>query len=217
MAQGLDALTREELVELLEITAKDLIALDGTWFQSLEREQGMDTAMEHDRAAWRRFVPSEARRLKKLLGLSDRCGLEGLAEGRCLCAASLANEWEICREDDGSLVFRITDCRVQNARARGDGVPPSQSVGELEYAGFAAALDDRIHCECVSCFPDITDNTCNCAWRFLNGGWPKGVCPSQAQDGGRCRRLEAVAEADRYHRSLSLALEGHRTLRGPPL
>ena len=33
MAQGLDALTREELVELLEITAKDLIALDGTWFQ----------------------------------------------------------------------------------------------------------------------------------------------------------------------------------------
>ena len=80
MAQGLDALTREELVELLEITAKDLIALDGTWFQSLEREQGMDTAMEHDRAAWRRFVPSEARRLKKLLDLSDRCGLEGLAE-----------------------------------------------------------------------------------------------------------------------------------------
>ena len=30
MAQGLDELTREELVELLEITAKDLIALDGT-------------------------------------------------------------------------------------------------------------------------------------------------------------------------------------------
>ena len=78
MAQGLDALTREELIELLEITAKDLIARDGTWFQSLEREQGMDAAMEHDRTAWRRFVPSEARRLKKLLGLSDSCGLEGL-------------------------------------------------------------------------------------------------------------------------------------------
>ena len=32
MAQGLDALTREELVGLLEITAMDLIALDGSWF-----------------------------------------------------------------------------------------------------------------------------------------------------------------------------------------
>ena len=36
MAQGLDALTREELIELLEITAKDLIALDGTWFPAPE-------------------------------------------------------------------------------------------------------------------------------------------------------------------------------------
>ena len=170
MAQGLDALTREELVELLEITAKDLIALDGTWFQSLEREQGMDTAMEHDRAAWRRFVPSEARRLKKLLDISDRCGLEGLAEALPLRCTSLANEWEILWEDD-ALVFRITDCRVQNARARkGMEFHPCKSVGELEYAGFAAALDDRIHRECVSCFPDVTDNTCNCAWRF----WVEG-------------------------------------------
>lgn len=172
MAQGLDALTREELVELLEITAKDLIALDGTWFQSLEREQGMDTAMEHDRAAWRRFVPSEARRLKKLLDLSDRCGLEGLAEALPLRCTSLANEWEILWEDDGAaLVFRITDCRVQNARARKEmEFHPCKSVGELEYAGFAAALDDCIHCECVSCFPDITDETCNCAWRFRMEG-----------------------------------------------
>ena len=171
MAQGLDALTREELIELLEITAKDLIALDGTWFQSLEREQGMDAAMEHDRTAWRRFVPSEARRLKKLLGLSDSCGLEGLAEALPLRCTSLANEWEIRWEDDGSLAFRITDCRVQNARARkGMEFHPCKSVGELEYAGFAAALDDRIRCECVSCFPDITDNTCNCAWLFRMEG-----------------------------------------------
>ena len=35
MAQGLDALTREELIELLEITAKDLIALDGTENKSI--------------------------------------------------------------------------------------------------------------------------------------------------------------------------------------
>lgn len=172
MAQGLDALTREELVELLEITAKDLIALDGTWFQSLEREQGMDTAMEHDRVAWRRFVPSEARRLKKLLDLSDRCGLEGLAEALPLRCTSLANEWEILWEDDGAaLVFRITDCRVQNARKRkGMDFHPCKSVGELEYAGFAAGLDDRIQCECVSCYPAIADDTCNCAWRFRMEG-----------------------------------------------
>lgn len=167
MAEGLESYTREQLIELLEITAKDLIALDGTWFQSLEREQGMDTAMEHDRQAWKRFVPSEARRLRALLRLDERPGLEGLAKALPLRCTSLANEWEMIWEDDGSLVFRITNCRVQNARARkGMEFHPCKSVGILEYGEFARALDDRLRCECVSCFPDITDETCNCAWRF---------------------------------------------------
>ncbi len=167
MAEGLESYTREQLIELLEITAKDLIAIDGTWFQSLEREQGMDTAMEHDRNAWKRFVPSEARRLRTFLGLDEHCGLEGLARALPLRCTSLANEWEIIWEDDGALVFRITNCRVQNARARkGMEFHPCKSVGILEYGEFARALDDRLRCECVSCFPDITDETCNCAWRF---------------------------------------------------
>ena len=171
MAQGLESLTREELIELLEITAKDLIALDGTWFQSLEREQGMDTAMEHDRAAWRRFVPSEARRLKKLLNLPDGCGLAGLAAALPLRCTSLANEWEILWEDDGAaLVFRITDCRVQNARERkGMGFHPCKSVGLVEYGAFASAIDERIATECLSCYPNIEDDTCNCAWKFTLG------------------------------------------------
>ena len=109
MAQGLDALTREELIELLEITAKDLIALDGTWFQSLEREQGMDAAMEHDRTAWRRFVPSEARRLKKLLGLSDSCGLED-SPRRCLCAAPHLRTNGRFAGKTTARSPRITDC-----------------------------------------------------------------------------------------------------------
>lgn len=167
MAEGLESYTREQLIELLEITAKDLIAIDGTWFQSLEREQGMDTAMEHDRNAWKRFVPSEARRLRTFLDLDEHSGLDGLAKALPLRCTSLANEWEIIWEEDGSLVFRITNCRVQNARARkGMEFHPCKSVGILEYGEFARALDDRLRCECVSCFPDITDETCNCAWRF---------------------------------------------------
>ena len=103
MAKGLDELTREQLVELLEITAKDTIALDGTWFQSLEAEQGMDTAMEHDRAAWRRFVPSEARRLKKLLALPDACGLEGLATA----LPSAARRWPMSGRSCGRKTARF--------------------------------------------------------------------------------------------------------------
>lgn len=167
MALGLEDYTREQLIQLLEITAKDLMAIDGTWFQSLEREQGMDEAVHHDQEAWRRFMPSEAYRIRTFLGLDEHSGLEGLAKALPLRCTSLANEWEIVWEDDGSLLFRITDCRVQNARKRkGMEFHPCKSVGIIEYSEFARAFDERIQCACVSCFPDITDDTCNCAWRF---------------------------------------------------
>lgn len=123
MNDTLRNLGKDELVELLEIYAKNLIALDGTWFQSLEREEGMDTAVRHDIEAWRRFSVSEARRIKKFLGLDERPGIEGLARALALRCQSAANVDEILVEGD-ELTYRIVDCRVQNARKRkGMGVP----------------------------------------------------------------------------------------------
>lgn len=166
MNDTLRNLGKDELVELLEIYAKNLIALDSTWFQSLEREEGMDTAVRHDIEAWRRFSVSEARRIKKFLGLDERPGIEGLARALALRCQSAANVDEILVEGD-ELTYRIVDCRVQNARKRkGMGFHPCRSVGVVEYGVFAESIDDRISCECLSCFPDMTDDSCNCAWKF---------------------------------------------------
>ena len=68
---------------------------------------------------------------------------------------------------DGKLVYRNVSCRVQTARAR-KGMPyhPCKPVGLVEYAGFAQAIDDRIRCRCVSCYPEITDESCACVWEF---------------------------------------------------
>ncbi len=30
----------------------------------------------------------------------------------------------------------------------------------------SVTIDDRISCECVSCFPDVTDESCACSWLF---------------------------------------------------
>jgi hypothetical protein len=43
---------------------------------------------------------------------------------------------------------------------------PCKTVGIVEYGEFARTIDDRITCECVSCFPDIADKTCCCSWKF---------------------------------------------------
>lgn len=51
MKDYLNDLTREQLMELVEISAKNLFALDGVWFQAIERTSGMDIAMNRDEDA----------------------------------------------------------------------------------------------------------------------------------------------------------------------
>ena len=111
-------------------------------------------------------------RLKKMIGLPERLGLEGLEQVLRLRYSSHANDnasltW---KNDGAALVYKVGDCRVQRARQR-KGMPlhPCKSVGLVEYQGVASAVDDRIVCQCLSRFPDVVDGTCCCAWRFTLG------------------------------------------------
>lgn len=80
LKNAIENLTKEQLVELLRMASKNLVAMDGTWFQILEEREGMDYAMEIDIAVWERYPISEARHLKKFLNLAEYPGLEGLAQ-----------------------------------------------------------------------------------------------------------------------------------------
>ena len=70
-------LSKEQLLELIELYAKNWLAHDGVWFQSLEDKLGMSAAMEHDARAWQRFTVIEARRIKQFLQLPEYAGLSG--------------------------------------------------------------------------------------------------------------------------------------------
>ena len=52
----LEELSREELIQLLELYSKNWLAMDGVWFQAVEFKRGMDEAMEQDAAAWSRYT-----------------------------------------------------------------------------------------------------------------------------------------------------------------
>jgi hypothetical protein len=68
---------------------------------------------------------------------------------------------------DRKAVFRMRDCRVQSARKR-RGLPdfPCKSVGLVEYAEFARAIDPRIQTRCIACPPDEHPEEFWCAWEF---------------------------------------------------
>lgn len=162
----LNGLTRGELMELVRMFGKNLVAMDGVWFQSVERAAGMDAAMAHDRAIWAQFSRIEARRIKQFLKLPENSGLQGLRRALPLRYNAVVNADELRMEGE-SLVYRVVDCRVQTARRRkGMALHPCRSAGIVEYASFAAEIDSRIRCTCESCYPEVSDETCCCAWRF---------------------------------------------------
>ncbi len=163
-------LDKEELLRLLEIYAKNWLAMDGVWFQSVESKFGMAEAMEHDANAWRRFTVIEANRIKEFLKLPEQAGIEGLAKALKYRMYANINEDEMILGEN-SLIYRTLDCRVQNARKRkGMEFHPCKPVGIIEYGLFAKTIDSRIECEALSCFPEMTDATCNCSWKFTIPG-----------------------------------------------
>ena len=163
----LDHLSPDQLKELVRIYARNIYALDGVWFQSIEFSEGMKEAMMHDCNAWRRFTVTEAKRIKNFLHLPDQSGLDGLAQALSLRFSALANpKVEIIREPD-KLIYRVVECRVQSAR-KNKGMPfhPCKPVGIIEHEYFAKIIDDRIDCTAISCFPEVNDDSCACAWCF---------------------------------------------------
>lgn len=158
--------SKEQLIKLIEGYCKNWLAMDGVWFQSVERKYGMDEAMEHDCAIWEKFTVIEAKRIKTFLNLPEHPGIEGLKQALKLRLYANINRDEIITEGN-TLIYRTTECRVQHARSsKNMPLHPCKAVGIIEYSGFAKTIDSRFTCECLSCYPDITDNTCHCAWKF---------------------------------------------------
>lgn len=165
--EHLAKLTKEELMDLIEIYSKNWLAHDGVWFQSIERKHSMDEAVFHDEEAWKRFTVIEAMRIKEFLHLPENPGLEGLEQALHYRFYGNLNKHECIREGN-KLIYRNRDCRVQTARSR-KGLPyhPCKSVGIYEYTGFAATIDKRIKCRCLSCYPDCNESPDGCAWEFF--------------------------------------------------
>lgn len=161
-------LSREKLLELLQIFAKNWLAHDGCWFLAIEKIFGMEQAIEFDREAWRFFTVIEARRIKEFLNLPEKDGgLDALKKALQFRLYAVINEQDTRFEDD-VLLHYVKTCRVQQARKR-KGLPdfPCQSVGLIEYSLFAKEIDSRIETESISCPPNVSNLDYYCVWKFV--------------------------------------------------
>ncbi len=147
--------------------AKRWLSHDGLWFQAVERHSGIDHAIDLDIEAWEKQTVLEAKRIMSLLKIEAGGGLEALEECLKYRMYAFLNEQEILRPDEKTLIFRMTECRVQAARqSKGMDFFQCKPVGLVEYSRFAETVDPRIKTRCVSCPPDEVPPEWHCAWEF---------------------------------------------------
>ncbi|MCY3413496.1 MAG: hypothetical protein INQ03_17780 [Candidatus Heimdallarchaeota archaeon] len=162
----LNTLSKEELITLVEIYAKNWLAIDGTWFLAVEEAEGMEKAIEYDIKSWERFTIVEANRIMKEFAVAKGSGLEGLKKALEYRVYSCLNVDSAEIKHD-KLVYTMNTCRVQSARERKNlALFPCKQVGIVEYSGFAQSIDPRIRTRCIAAPPDDLEREYHCAWEF---------------------------------------------------
>ena len=163
----LAGLNREDLVGLIEDSAKNWLAHDGLWFQAVERAYGIDAAIKADAEAWRSFTVIEAKRIMERQGIPPNGGIPALVKALAFRLYAFLNKQDVIELTESRVVFRMLDCRVQSARKR-KGLPdfPCKPVGLVEYEWFAKTIDPRIETRCICCSPDKHPEDVWCEWEF---------------------------------------------------
>lgn len=167
MPRVLEEKSREELILMIGDLAKTWLVGDGLWFQAVEASHGMTQAKEVNDVCWAHFAQMEAFKIRHYLGADTSGGLQTLQKALGLRVYSSINAHTSSWAADGSLLFSMTECRVQAARRRKKmEAYPCKSAGIIEYSVFAAAIDPRIKTSCVWCPPDRVPDEVFCTWRF---------------------------------------------------
>lgn len=167
MRRDLQPLSKEELLDYIEDISKNWLAIDGTWFQTIEREYGLEKAIELDVKQWERFTIIEAKRIMNRFKIPKNGGIPALIKALKYRVYANINKQEFIDITDNKCVFRMNNCRVQSARKR-RGLPdfPCKPVGIVEYGLFAKTIDPRIRTKCIACPPGSHPENYFCAWEF---------------------------------------------------
>ena len=160
-------LEEDQIDALQEAVAVNWLANDGVWFQAVEFSEGMTPAKKCNDAAWEKFSPYEALRIKKILNLPEKAGIAGLKKAMAYRLYGTVNTQSFANETETSIDFYMNECRVQAARKRkGLQDYPCKSGGIIEYTTFAQTIDPRLKTRIIACPPDKHPDEWYCGWHF---------------------------------------------------
>jgi len=161
----LSTLSREQLLELVDVQQRNWWNLQNNWMAYMDREYGMDAAVKGDSHCFAANARVQMFRLKKLLGLGE--DVDSLMKAMVLSTIWANGEYEIRKLDDTRFRLKVTNCHQQVRRLE-------EGVGELacKPAGIAIAeagaqaINPACQVRCLVCPPDEHPRGLWCEWEF---------------------------------------------------
>lgn len=145
---------------------RNMWAVDGLYFLGIEEQFGTEAATQIDANVWKVMGKIEGRRLKRFLDLGE--DLPSMIKGLKYSGWAMDledKEWEYC--DDGSVILRTIECRIQNTRQKdGLDVFPCKRVRWGFLRSFAKVFNEKIEVVCDQCPPDDLEPGKWCQWVF---------------------------------------------------
>ena len=152
--QMLADMDSEKLLDLFFLQMRNLWIVDGLYFLGIGGKFDTKSATEIDKNVWEIMGKIEARRIKETFEIEGH-DLHDLVKALKLTSWSLDLENKEIVEEKERVLFRNTDCRVQNTRLRkGISEFPCKNVRWGYLKTFAKEINDNIVVECNVCPPD---------------------------------------------------------------
>lgn len=162
----LSSVPKKRLLDLFFLHVKNLWRIDGLYFLGIEEKFGTQAATEIDANCWKLMGKIEARELKEVLEVKEN-DLTSLLKALRNTSWALYQTKKEIDVTKTSVVFRVTECRIQEARIhKGLDVFPCKQVRFGYLKSFAEELNPKIEVVCKSCPPDKKTEDFWCEWEF---------------------------------------------------
>ena len=164
----LEKLPRETLIEIIEMLGRNWLTVDGLWFQNIENEFGLETAVRFDEKIWERQSLIEAGRIKRVFEITEK-GLLAVVKANIFLAAYFnpAFDFELQEISPNEVIQTCIHCPNQEVRIKqGQEIFPCKKVGLMERTNFAKVIDPEVKVECLVCPPDPRPPNVWCQWKL---------------------------------------------------
>lgn len=157
-------LTKDQLIELVQLYGRLALAIDGSWFLEVEKLHDLDKAIQLDEDVWRRCGRSDGRLLMRFLGIEAATSLEDICR-LYLLTPVLGNMGATAEIKDDRCYLSVSECRPQQSRHKdGLGEFPCKSAGYAYFQGFLSVLNPDIRFGCKVGPPDEHARDLWCSW-----------------------------------------------------